>query len=158
MPDYCYYQCCLFTLDKMIKLVSIIILSPILFNLINSRIDAYRILKDKTIAHSINLTAYFLFVAAGYIYLRPDVTTIILGCLQAFFNRQVAFDIPLNLRRRKNDKTITWDYVSKANPPAAWFDRIEIKIFGRNGRKIALWYISLWLITIICLICKFRTE
>jgi len=125
------------------------ILAQGIFNLINSRIDAYRILKNKTIAHAINFSGYAVVIAIELLILKPVWWFGLIFCFSAFLNRQVTFDIPLNLRRRKNDKSITWDYVSKANPPKAWLDRQEIKVFGYNGRAITLTYIFLWVLSLI---------
>lgn len=116
------------------------------FNLINSRIDAYRILRNKIIAHGINFGAYAVFVALLCWLARYDVWQVILFCISAFCNRQFSFDIPLNLRRG-----FKWDYVSKANPPKAILDRIEIRLFGYNGRAPVVMYAAVW---VVCLIIK----
>lgn len=128
-----------------------------LFNLINSRIDAYRILKNKTIAHGINFGSYTLFVglicwvitllSRRYAFVEPwNVGVITLFCVSAFCNRNISFDIPLNKRRG-----LPWDYVTKAKPPKAFLDRIEIRLFGYNGRAPVLVYTTIWA---ICLIIK----
>lgn len=113
-------------------------LSLAFWNLINSRVDAYRILKNKTIAHGINFSAYVLFVALVCWIAKYDLKTIILFSVSAFFNRQFSFDLPLNLRRH-----LPWYYQSTANPPKALLDRIERFIFGDHplvGIKIAIVY------------------
>jgi hypothetical protein len=66
--------------------------------------------------------------------------------VSAFCNRQFSFDIPLNLRRG-----LAWDYVSLADPPKSILDRIEIRIFGHNGRAPFVIYGAVW---IACLIAK----
>lgn len=116
------------------------------FNLINSRVDAYRILHNKTIAHGINFTAYAAFCALLCWLARWDVWQVVTFCVSAFAQRQFTFDIPLNKRRG-----LQWDYVTKADPPASILDRIEIRIFGRNGRAPFLVYGVVW---VICLIIK----
>lgn len=116
------------------------------FNLINSRVDAYRILKNKTIAHGINFGAYAFYCAALCWLAQWNVWQIILFGVSAFANRQFSFDIPLNLRRG-----LKWDYVSLAKPPAAWLDRQEIRLFGYNGRAPVLMYATIW---VACLIIK----
>lgn len=124
------------------------------FNLINSRVDAYRILRHKTIAHGINLTAYGIFALVLYYFtVKPAMTwtdfpywDILVYCVGAFTNRQFTFDIPLNLRRG-----LKWDYVSTAKPPKAWLDRQEIRIFGYNGRAPLVVYGAVW---VVCLIIK----
>lgn len=117
------------------------------FNLINSRVDAYRIMKNKTIAHGINFGAYALFCALFCWLAGWNAGVIALFCVSAFCNRQFSFDIPLNLRRG-----LKWDYVSYAKPPKAILDRIEIRVFGYNGRAPVVCYAVIW---IICFIVKF---
>jgi hypothetical protein len=127
----------------------------ICFNLVNSRIDAYRILKHKTIAHAVNLSAYAAFsIALYYFTVKPVVSwcnfpylDFSIFCFSAFTNRQFSFDIPLNLRRH-----LPFDHVTKAKPPKAWLDRQEIRIFGYNGRAPLVFYGIIW---IACLIIKF---
>lgn len=116
------------------------------FNLINSRIDAYRIMRNKTIAHGINFGAYTIFCALLCWLAQWNVGVITLFCVSAFCNRQFSFDIPLNLRRG-----LKWDYVSTANPPKAWLDRQEIRVFGYNGRAPLFVYGAVW---VVCLIIK----
>jgi hypothetical protein len=116
------------------------------FNLINSRIDAYRILRNKRIAHGINFGAYILFIAVLCWLARYDIYDIILFAVSAYCNRQFTFDIPLNKRRG-----LKWDYVSKANPPKSITDQIEIRLFGYNGRAPFVLYGVVWL---VCLIVK----
>lgn len=111
------------------------------WNLVNSRIDAYRILKHKGIAHGINFGAYVLLVGILCWLGRYDVKTIILFSVSAFLNRQFSFDIPLNKRRG-----LHWYYQSTAQPPNSYLDRIERFIFGSHplvGIKIAITY---WII------------
>lgn len=120
----------------------------------NTRIDAYRILRHKTIAHGINLGAYAVFALALYYLTCKPVFTwsafpyadLIIFCFSAFTNRQLSFDIPLNLRRG-----LKWDYVSLAKPPKAILDRIEIRLFGYNGRAPVIMYAGVW---VVCLIVK----
>lgn len=101
-----------------------------IFNITNAYIDAYRILKDKNIAHAINFTAYFVFAIIVSIVLGFRLYPIVIFLCSAFFNRQFSFDIPLNLRRG-----LAWNYQSTANPPKALLDRIERSIFG-SGPKV----------------------
>jgi hypothetical protein len=116
------------------------------FNLTNVQIDAYRILRNKTIAHGINFGAYAVFCALLCWLARWDVWQIVLFCVSAFCNRQFTFDIPLNIRRG-----LKWDYVSLAKPPKAILDKIEIRLFGYSGRAPLFVYGSVW---VICLIIK----
>jgi hypothetical protein len=116
------------------------------FNLINSRIDAYRIMRNKTIAHGINFGVYTLFCALLCWLARWNAGVITFFCVSAFCNRNITFDIPLSLRRE-----LKWDHVSTAKPPKAILDRIEIRLFGYNGRAPLVMYAAIWL---VCLIIK----
>lgn len=116
------------------------------FNLINSRIDAYRILKGRKIAHAINFGVYTLFCALLCWLAHWNVGVITLFCVSAFCNRQLSFDIPLNLRRG-----LKWDYVTKSKPPKSVLDRIEIRLFGYNGRAPVYMYAAIW---VACVIIK----
>jgi hypothetical protein len=119
----------------------------ILFNLINSRIDAYRIMKNKTIAHAINFGLYVVCVGLIIWLFKLELWSAVLFSFSAFFNRQLSFDIPLNLRRGKK-----WDYVSLDKPPKALLDRIEIRLWGYNGKAPVFCYATAWL---LCLAIKF---
>ena len=66
------------------------------FNLINSRIDAYRIMRNKAIAHFVNFGAYTLFCALLCWVARWNAGVITLFCVSAFCNRNLSFDIPLD--------------------------------------------------------------
>jgi hypothetical protein len=108
------------------------------WNLFNSELDAYRILKNKTIAHGVNFVLYGGLVGLLIWEGQYDFKTIVLFCLSAFFNRQFSFDIPLNFRRH-----LKWYYQSTATPPKAILDRIERFLFGDHplvGIKIAIVY------------------
>lgn len=121
-------------------------LALVAFNLINSHMDAYRILANKKIAHGINFGVYALFVALLCWLARWNVRVITLFCISAFCNRQFSFDLALNLRRG-----LKWDYVSLANPPKSITDRFEIWLFGYNGRAPFVLYGVVW---VVCLIIK----
>ncbi|HUR65478.1 MAG TPA: hypothetical protein VMZ03_03940 [Chitinophagaceae bacterium] len=126
-----------------------------LFNLANSRIDAYRILKNKSIAHGINFGCYALFAAGvGYFSIRHTtgiwciIAEIGVLGLSAFCNRQFSFDIPLNRRRK-----LPWNYVSPAKPPKAILDQFEIRLFGYNGSAPFVMYAAIFiLMTVIKII------
>lgn len=118
----------------------------VLFNLTNVWIDAYRIMRHKRIAHGINFAAYALFVAFLCWQCHWGIGVITLFCVSAFCNRQLSFDVPLNIRRR-----LPWWYMSTANPPKAWWDKIERMIVGYNGKLITTIYAA---ILLICLIIK----
>lgn len=102
-----------------------------LFNIANSHIDAYRILKNKTIAHGVNFGAYLLLVSVLCFLLSIPINVgVPLFFASAFFNRQFTFDIPLNIRRG-----LEWYYQSKDNPPKALLDKIEKWFLERSFVK-----------------------
>lgn len=103
-------------------------LALICWNLANTRIDAYRIMRHKTIAHGINLAAYFFAVGILIWVFYPSWVALPFA-MGAFFGRQIWFDGFLNLRRG-----LSYFYMSTAKVPAAWWDRVERRIFGHNGR------------------------
>jgi hypothetical protein len=121
-------------------------LSLAFFNLVNSRIDAYRILRHKTIAHGINFGAYAVFTTLVIWVADYNLKRAIWFGASAFINRQLSFDIPLNLRRG-----LPWYYQSSANPPKAIWDRIERWFFGidYDGKKIVMWYSIFYVFTLI---------
>lgn len=116
------------------------------FNLLNAVHDANRIRLYKRIYHGLNFGVYALLVALLCWKAHWNAGVITLFCVSSFCNRQLSFDIPLNLRRG-----LQWDYVTKADPPKSILDRIEIRLFGRNGRAPFLVYGVVWL---VCLIVK----
>lgn len=118
----------------------------VMFNLLNALNDAARIKKNKRIYHGLNFGAYALYCAALCWLARWNAGVITLFSVSAFCNRNISFDIPLNLRRG-----LKWDYVSLAKPPKAFLDRIEIRLFGYNGRLPVLVYAIIWA---ICLVIK----
>jgi hypothetical protein len=125
-------------------------------NYVNVELDAYKILKHKTIAHAVNFTAYLSFsILIYWLTVKPEISLqnfpywdFLVYLLGAFFNRQITFDIPLNLRRG-----LRWYYVSLDKPPKAWLDRQEVKLFGYNGKAIAFAYSLCWL---ICIVIKIK--
>lgn len=115
------------------------------FNLINVKLDAYKIKRalkkniPKAVRHGINFGAYLVCVGL-IIWLRHlPLWDAVLLAVSAFFNRQLSFDIPLNLRRG-----LKWDYVSLDKPPKAMLDKIEIRIWGYNGKAPVFCYAVLW--------------
>jgi len=115
------------------------------FNLVNVFIDAYKIKKlNKTIRHGINLAAYLATAGIAAWYFHMNLWHVSIYLLSAFFNRQITFDIPLNWRRG-----LKWDYVSLDKPPKALMDKIEVRVFGYNGRLPALIYGICWICTLV---------
>jgi hypothetical protein len=125
------------------------------FNVINSRVDAYRIMQRKDIAHGINFGAYAIFALILYYFtMKPALSwsdfpyfDLAIFLISAFCNRQFTFDIPLNKRRG-----LPATYVSLAKPPKALLDRIEIRIWGYDGKAPLVCYGLIWL---LCSIINF---
>jgi len=116
-----------------------------LFNYLNSEIDAYRIFQNKTIAHGVNFAMYAGLTAALVYLTHSNFWVSFVFCASAFFNRQLSFDIPLNLARK-----LPWYYQSTANPPKALMDKIERIVFpSNNGKLITGVYAGFWVLTII---------
>lgn len=122
------------------------------YNRLNVYVDAYKIklaIKEnraKAIKHGINGACYLAFIALLSYLFHMSVWGIVVFSISGFCNRQFSFGIPLNLRRG-----LKWDYVTTAKKPWAITDRIQIWLFGRDGRKPFLLYGTIW---IICLLIK----
>lgn len=114
-------------------------------NVVNVFIDAYKIKigLEKNLAnnikHGINFVAYGIITGLCIWLFHLPFWLAVAYAASAFFNRQITFDIPLNLKRG-----LSWDYVTTARPPAALMDRIEISIFGYNGKAPTICYGILW--------------
>jgi hypothetical protein len=114
-------------------------------NITNVFIDAYKITKlNRNIRHGINFLCYAIVVASCCFIFHFNLKAGIVFCISAFFNRQITFDIPLNLKRK-----LKWYYVSLAKPPKAIMDKIEISLFGYNGKAPTIIYGCIWIITVI---------
>jgi hypothetical protein len=113
------------------------------FNLVNVWADAYRILKNKHIAHGLNFGAYITTGVVCIWLFHFGLWQAVVFLLSAFFSRQITFDIPLNMCRGKD-----WNYVSLDKPPKALMDRIEVRIFGYNGTAPTIIYLMLWILTL----------
>jgi hypothetical protein len=116
------------------------------FNFLNAQFDADRIKANKRIYHGINFGVYTLICAVICWIAHWNVGVITIFLVSAFCNRQLSFDIPLNIYRG-----LPWHYVSLAKPPKSITDRIEIRLFGYNGRAPVFMYAVIW---VICLIIK----
>ena len=112
----------------------------IAWNIANSQIDAYRILKHKNIAHGVNFGAYAVVVGV-LTWINHNYWIL---PLSAFFNRQITFDIPLNVRRK-----LDWFYQSTAIIPKAVMDRIERFVFRGKKYVPEIAYGTCWVATLI---------
>lgn len=119
-----------------------------LYNIGNVNIDAYKIMENKTIAHSVNFILYGVFVAALAYIMHMQLLSIGFFCASGFLNRQFSFDIPLNLQRG-----LDWYYQTKAvGKKASLLDKIERSIFGSAddvGKKIFKVYLFLYCLIIM---------
>lgn len=139
----------------------------ICFNIGNAHHDAYRIMKNKTIAHALNFAAYLVFSVLVCIlfkiHFRFDLVfgfiPIVYGpgllfLISAFLNRQLSFDVALNLRRG-----LDWYYQTKATgPKASVLDRIERLFFGQGesvGKLIFSFYAGSYIGVIISFIIAY---
>lgn len=128
----------------------IINLLIVIWNVANSRLDAYLILKAqksnvaKAIKHGFNFVAYLAFVVGLKFLFHVPIPFWWIFLFGSFFCRQITFDIPLNLRRG-----LDWDYVSQDRPPKAIMDQIEVKIFGYNGKTPVIVYSIFWLAAVL---------
>jgi hypothetical protein len=118
----------------------------ILENLINSHIDAYKIkVLNANIKHGINLAVYLAITGLIIYFFKMPVYFAVIYTLGAFFNRQITFDIPLNLRRGLN-----WDYATTANPPKAVMDKLERwfkqHIWNLSEKELMVFYFVSWMV------------
>lgn len=103
-------------------------------NLLNVWLDAYKIKRalkkniPKSVRHGMNFAAYAITTGVIIWFQHMAMWEVVVFALSAFFQRQLTFDIPLNLRRG-----LAWNYVSLDKPPKALMDRIEVRLFGYNG-------------------------
>lgn len=133
-------------------MISIILshIALIAYNRINVWIDAYKINKalklnlPKAVRHGINFIAYGIIVGGLIWFMGMGFFDNVIFCVSAFCNRQIWFDIPLNKRRG-----LPWDYVTTDKPPKAIMDRIEIAIFGRDGKTPTIIYAITWAVTFV---------
>jgi hypothetical protein len=116
-------------------------------NIVNVFIDAYKIKQalgrsvPKAVRHGVNFAAYGAATGACIYFFHMRVWYAIEYAAAAFFCRQIFFDIPLNWRRG-----LKWDYVSTAKPPKSIMDRVEIRLFGYNGKAPVICYGILWVL------------
>lgn len=117
-------------------------------NYVNVFIDAYKIKTfkklGKNVRHGINLAAY-LGTIAILVFIHHDSwwyrINFIFGAL---VQRQLTFDIPLNLKRG-----LSPFYQSTAPKPKAVMDQIERALFpDNNGRTIAIFYLILFCLSV----------
>lgn len=114
----------------------------ILINTLMAGKDAIKIRNEKTIDHFQNGMAYLLSISVFAIIFEMTFKEAIFFYVSCFCNRQLFFDIPLNLLRK-----LKWDYVSP--DPASFVDKIEKRIFGNNGKTPTFIYLSIFITTLL---------
>lgn len=114
----------------------------ILINVLMAFNDSEKIKRSIKPDHFLNGWAYLLAVIIFIMIFAMQWYDIVLFTPACFCNRQLFFDIPLNLMRK-----LKWDYVSP--DPASKVDQIEKKLFGKNGRIPNYIYGSVLIITIL---------
>src|ERR1700749_2399894 len=87
------------------------------FNFLNAQFDAVRIKANKRIYHDINFGVFALLCGLICWVAGWNVGVITLFLVSAFCNRQLSFDIPLNIYRG-----LPWYYVSPEKPPKSITD------------------------------------
>lgn len=108
----------------------------LLFNVLNAIHDGVRIKKNKPVYHALNLSIYVVIIAFMTWLFAPDVWYYFIPC--AAFGRQAVFEPIMNAIRRKG--------IFYQSPSAtAFFDKLEQRIFGSNGKLQLLIYAILWI-------------
>jgi hypothetical protein len=97
-----------------------------IFNFLNALYDSIRIKSHKRIYHSLNGAAYLVLIGILVWWVKPSLLDGVLFVIHALCNRQSIFDTSLNLLRG-----LPIDYTS-INPTSV-IDKLEIRVFGRNG-------------------------
>jgi hypothetical protein len=103
--------------------------------------DASKIKANKTIDHFLNGVAYILTITVFCMIFKMDWFESGLFTLSCFCNRQLFFDVPLNLMRK-----LKWNYIPVK--PESFIDKIEGKI-GFSPGTAEIIYSQLWAFTII---------
>lgn len=112
----------------------------ILINVLMAASDADKIKRDKLPDHFLNAASYGLAVIVISFIFGMNIVEFLIFAVACACNRQLFFDIPLNLMRK-----LKWDYVSPE--PLSKVDQIEKKLFGNNGRIPNYIYGSVFIIT-----------
>jgi hypothetical protein len=114
----------------------------VLINTLNAGNDALKIKAHKPVDHFLNGLAYILSIIVFILIFKMEWYEVILFTISCFCNRQLFFDIPLNLLRK-----LKWDYVSEK--PESWVDKIEKRMFGNNGRTPNYIYLTSFIVIIL---------
>ena len=123
----------------------------ILFNILLAKHDADKIARKETISHRYNAMEYAGLMAfiVPFTYHYFDVIDYVYTAISVILARFVFFNIWLNLFRKKS-----WDYLSlDTEIDKSEIDAITNKLFGYNGKREYLCYISLFIINLVLYIC-----
>jgi hypothetical protein len=99
-----------------------------LFSFVNACGDYSLIKENKPVNHFKNGLIYLLLIFIWITCFKMKTLDAVAFTICSLCNRQLTFDIPLNLMRDKQ-----WNYVS--SDPSSWFDRLEVRIWGNDGIK-----------------------
>lgn len=114
----------------------------VLINTLMAGRDAIKIREHKTIDHFNNGLMYLLSIVVSGMIFRLNIGEFVVFTISCFCNRQLFFDIPLNLIRK-----LKWYYVPEK--PESFVDKIEAKVFGKNGKVPVYVYAVAFLLSII---------
>lgn len=114
----------------------------ILINTLNAGKDAISVRNGKKIDHFVNGLIYFVFIFNFILIFKMGLVEAAIFAIGCFCNRQLSFDIPLNLLRK-----LKWYYVSP--DPESKIDKAEVFLFGHNGKLPVYLYACIFVVTIL---------
>lgn len=118
----------------------------ILINLLMAGNDAIKIKKHKPVEHLMNGIVYCLSIFVFILIFEMRLFESLVFTVCCFANRQLSFDIPLNLMRK-----LKWDYVSPS--PESFIDKVEKYFFKDDGRTPVYIYTAIFVVTLIVSLC-----
>ncbi len=128
----------------------IVLLILLAFNIWNFKHDAKLINDQKQIDHRANAIFYTLLTLSCTVgmFFKVDWYSLFVIPI-AFLFRPLVFDPGLNLSRSPK---LSFFYVSLAalynDPKASFIDKLEVKVFGNNGKKTYFFYLISFIIFI----------
>lgn len=122
----------------MIIAAIILLVSFLIINVILAFIDSRIIQSKKGIRHWINGLIYCVLVGASYLWIVRDEWL----AVSLFIERLIFFQISLSLFR-----SLIWNYITAA--PKSITDRIQVAVFGHNGKLMYSIYAVLFIVNLI---------